>query len=118
MVILKSGYAFWNPLIWVIALATVVILALYFRSRGQKNYKKGTEQTKIFLCGEDVPEPELRHIKASNVYWGFFETLKGYYDAIVKPQTGIINDLALWFVLLLAIGTIVILATGAGAVAK
>ena len=112
MLILEFGYASWNPIIWVIACVVMTAIAYFFRSRGQKKYKKDTAQTQIFLCGEEVPEAEQRHIRARNVYWGFFETLKGYYDGIIRPHTGIINDYMIWFVGVVAITAIILFIVG------
>ena len=112
MLILNFGYTFWNPIIWIIALIIVIAIAYFFRSRGVKAYKEGTAQAKIFLSGEEVPEAEQRHVRGDNVYWGFFETLKGYYSGIIKPHTGIINDFVIWLVIIMAISTIVILIVG------
>jgi hypothetical protein len=110
--ILDSGYAFWNPLIWIIVFIVVMLIVYFFRRRGQKGYKKDTEQAQIFLCGEEVPEAEERHIRVGNIYWGFFETLKEYYNVILKPHTGIINDYILWFVVATAISAITLLIAG------
>ena len=112
MLILEFGYASWNPIIWVIALVVVMAVAYFFRSRGQNNYKKDTAQAKIFLCGEEVPEAEQRHVRASNVYWGFFETLKNYYNGVIKPHTGIINDYVIWFIAVMAISAIILIIAG------
>jgi uncharacterized membrane protein len=110
--ILGSGYTFWNPLIWIIVFLVVMVMVYFFRRRGQKGYKKGTDQARIFLCGEEVPEAEQRHIRVGNIYWGFFETLKEYYNFILKPHTGIINDYILWFVVAIAITVIILLIAG------
>jgi len=112
MSILEFGYDFWKPIIWLIACVVMIAIAYFFRSRGQKKYKKDTAQTQIFLCGEEVPEAEQRHIKAHNVYWGFFETLKGYYDTVIKPHTGIVNDYMIWFVAVIAISAIILFIMG------
>jgi len=110
--ILGSGYAFWNPLIWIIVFMLVMVLVYFFRRRGQKAYKKGTDQARIFLCGEEVPEAGERHIRVGNIYWGFFETLKEYYNLILRPHTGIINDYILWFVAVTAISVLILLIAG------
>jgi len=110
--ILGSGYAFWNPLIWIIVFMLVMVLVYFFRRRGQKAYKKGTDQARIFLCGEEVPEAGERHIRVGNIYWGFFETLKEYYKQILRPHTGIINDYILWFVAVTAISVLILLIAG------
>ncbi len=110
--ILGSGYAFWNPLIWIIVFMLVMVLVYFFRRRGQKAYKKGTDQARIFLCGEEVPEAGERHIRVGNIYWGFFETLKEYYNLILRPHTGVINDYILWFVAVTAISVLILLIAG------
>ncbi|GAI42996.1 unnamed protein product [marine sediment metagenome] len=109
-----SGLAYspWSPIFWLLAFVVVTIMAYFFRRRGQKKYKKDTEQTKIFLCGEEVPEAKQRHIRAHNVYWGFFETMKEYYDANIKAHTGIINDYIIWFLVLIAISAIILFIVG------
>ena len=110
--ILESGYAFWNPLIWIIAFLVVMVVVYSFRRRGRKGYRRDTEQAQIFLCGEDVPEAGERHIRVGNIYWGFFETLKGYYHQILRVHTGVINDYILWFIGATAIGAMILLFAG------
>jgi hypothetical protein len=92
------GYAVWAPIVWLIALVVLGIIAFIWRSRGQKAYKKGTAQTDVFISGVKVPPEEQRHVPAENIYWGFFEALKRFYSAMMKPHTGIVNDYILWFV--------------------
>jgi hypothetical protein len=89
-----------------------MVLVYFFRRRGQKAYKKGTDQARIFLCGEEVPEAGERHIRVGNIYWGFFETLKEYYNLILRPHTGVINDYILWFVAVTAISVLILLIAG------
>jgi len=112
MSILESGLAFWNPIIWIFVFIIALALAYYFRSRGQKKYKKGTAQTEIFLSGEEPPEAEERHVKAHNIYWGFFETLKGYYKENMRAHTGIVNDYVIWFVALIALTAVILFVVG------
>ncbi|MFO7773811.1 MAG: hydrogenase [Dehalococcoidia bacterium] len=108
MSVLNYGYAVWAPIVWLIALVVIGVIVLVWRNRGQKGYKKGTAQTDVFLSGIKVPPEEQRHVKAENIYWGFFEALKGLYTRMMKPHTGIVNDYILWFVAVMAI-TILIL---------
>jgi len=102
------GLAYWNPLIWLLGFVVLAAVVYIFRSRGQKKYKKGTAQTEIFLSGEEPPDVEQRHIKAHNIYWGFFETLKGYYDRTIRTHTGIVNDYIMWLVVLIAITAVIL----------
>jgi hypothetical protein len=110
--IVDYGYAVWAPLVWIIAMVVIGVMVLIWRSRGQKSYKKGTPQTDVFLSGTKVPSEEERHVKSENIYWGFFESLKELYSAIMKPHTGIVNDYLLWLVAILAITTVILVLTG------
>ena len=112
MSVLDYGYAVWAPIIWIVALVVIGIMVLIWRSRGQKSYKKGTAQTDIFLSGARVPSEEERHVKAENIYWGFFEALKELYSGMMKPHTGIVNDYLLWFVGVLAIAILILVLAG------
>lgn len=106
MSVVAYGYAVWAPLIWITALIIIGVMVFIWRSRGQTGYKKGTAQADIFLSGARVPAEEQRHVKSDNIYWGFFESLKGLYSAMMKPHTGIVNDYLLWLVAILAIATL------------
>jgi len=108
MATLGFGLDFWDPIVCITAFLVLIAVIYFLRSRGQKKYKKGTAQTQIFLSGEEPPGAEQRHIKAHNIYWGFFQALKGYYDPTIKAHTGIINDYVIWFIAIAA-ATVVIL---------
>lgn len=110
----ESGYPFWNPIIWIIVFLVMMVLIYLFRNRGQREYKKDTAQTRVFVCGEEVPEAGERHIRVGNIYWGFFETLKEYYDQLLKPHTGIVNDFIIWLIAVTAVSAIVIFIAGMG----
>ncbi len=106
-----SALYYWSPLILILSFLVLAIVALIFRNRGEKRYKKDSGQTKVFLAGEEEPEAEQRHIKAHNMYWGFFQALKRYYDPTIRAHTGIINDYILWFIALIAISGIIVFLT-------
>jgi len=102
---------FWNPVICIIAFVILIAIAYLFRSRGQKKYKGGTAQTEVFLSGEAPPAAEQRHVKSHNIYWGFFQALKQYYDPTVRAHTGIINDFIIWFIAIAALTALILLIT-------
>jgi len=110
--VLAYGYAVWAPLIWIVVLVVIGVMALIWRNRGQKSYKKGTAQTDIFLSGVRVPPEGQRHVKSENIYWGFFEALKRLYSGMMKPHTGIVNDYILWLVAVLAIAILILAVSG------
>lgn len=100
---------FWNPVICIIAFAILIAIAYLFISRGQKKYKKGTAQTEVFLSGEEPPAEEQRHVKSHNIYWGFFQTLKEYYNPTVRAHTGIVNDFIIWLIAIAALTAVILL---------
>lgn len=101
---LITGYGVWNPLVWLVVIAVSFVFAFAVYRLGEKDYDKDTEQTKPYLCGNDEPAKEDVHIKGSNMYYGFTNALKGYYDKLVPLHSGIINDYVSWFL----IGVVVI----------
>ena len=105
---LKTGSGFWNPLVWGVAIVLVLLIVYIIRGFGNKGFKKGTEQTKVFLSGNEEYEKEKMHVKASNVYWGFLHTLKWLYNAFDKMHTGNVSDYILWFVVVMGILFIII----------
>ena len=50
---LGTNSGFWNPLVWGIIMAISFLIVYIIRGRGKKEYKKETEQTKVFLSGND-----------------------------------------------------------------
>ena len=104
----QTGSGFWNPIIWIVAILVAFLIAVIFRGFGKKEYKEKTGQTQVFLSGNPEYEKEQMHIKGSNIYWGFTESLKWVFDALKKMHTGNVSDYVLWFVMMMAILFIVI----------
>jgi hypothetical protein len=102
---ITSGYGAWNPLIWVAAAATAWVITIIIRSFGDKRCKRGTEQTEPFVSGDRVDIGDL-HIKAANLYWGFTESMRGYYRRVTRAHTGRPADYILW---LLGVTAVVLL---------
>jgi len=100
---LKTGSGFWNPIIWVSAMAVAFLIIYILRGFGKKEYKEKTEQVESFLSGNPEYEKEKMHIKGSNVYWGFTESLKWVYKLLRKMHTGNVSDYVLWFVIVMGV---------------
>ncbi len=100
---------FWAPIVLIIAFVIVLVVTLLYRSRGQAKFKEGTEQGEVFYSGENVPEELQRHVRSHNMYWGFFEAMKRYYDPTVRAHTGIVNDYLIWLLGLTALAGVVII---------
>ncbi|MBD3257495.1 hydrogenase [candidate division GN15 bacterium] len=92
---LQTGAGAWNPLAWLLVFVVTVLLSYAIRLAGEKKYRKDTDQTRPFLSGNQVPDGH--HIRAGNLYWGFLEAMKGYYERLVPLHTGVPSDYALWF---------------------
>jgi len=99
---LKTGSGFWNPLIWITAIVVAFLIMYILRGFGKKEYKEKTDQTQSFLSGNPEYEKEQMHIKSSNMYWGFTESLKWVYDVLFRMHTGDVSDYVLWFVIVMA----------------
>lgn len=93
---LESGFGFWHPIVWLVSLLVILVFAYILRSFGRGDCKKGTEQTQPFLSGNDEPDTNILHVRASNLYWGYLESLKAYYAPLKKIHTGNIIDYLLW----------------------
>jgi hypothetical protein len=79
------------------------VLTLVIRSFGEKGYKRDTDQVKPFFSGNEMPTEEAMHIRGDNLYWGFVEALKGYYQRLIPAHNGVPTDYVLWFFGVLAV---------------
>ncbi|MDG6218579.1 MAG: hydrogenase [Candidatus Thermoplasmatota archaeon] len=100
---LDTGNGFWHPLVWVSAFIIIFLIVFIIRGLGQKDYKKGTGQTQVFLSGNKEYDKHLMHVQSSNLYWGWTESLKWVIDALKKMHTGNVSDYVLWFVVVMGL---------------
>ena len=107
--LIKTVGGYWDPIVWIVAFIVIAIIAYIIRAFGKREHKGG-EQTKPFLSGVEEPSKEEVHVRASNLYWGFIEALKGYYDYMKRMHSGVINDYVAWFVGVAAIMFVVMFA--------
>ena len=99
----QTGSGFWNPIIWGVVIIIGFLVALIIRGFGNVEYKEKTAQTQSFLSGNPEYEKEKMHIKSSNIYWGFTESLKSVLISLEKMHTGNVSDYVLTFVVIMAI---------------
>jgi len=109
--VIESPSGFWGPVAWIIALIVALLVAYFIRSRGEKAHKEGVQSEEFLMANPRLSE-EKTHVRAHNIYWGFFEGLKKYYDPTINTHTGIINDYVIWFTALIATVTIILFIVG------
>ena len=95
-----TGSGLWNPLVWILAVVIALLIVYIIRSFGKKEFKEGTEQTKPFLSGNPEGDKESMHVKGSNLYWGFMESMRLSYNLLKKIHTGNVSDYVLWLSLI------------------
>ncbi|MGC9307311.1 MAG: hydrogenase [Thermoplasmatota archaeon] len=105
---LESVGGYWSPLVWIIAVIVAGLVAYILWGLGSKQ-QQGGEQGTPFLSGHPGPSKEEAHVRADNMYWGFTEALQGYYTAMKRIHTGVINDYVLWFIGMAALFFILII---------
>jgi len=93
---LSSGFGIWNPLLWLLVFGISLIIAYAVWRSGFSGYRKGTGRGRSYLSGNEEPAGGDVHIRAGNLYWGFTEGIKGYYQQVVPLHTGIMTDNLLW----------------------
>jgi hypothetical protein len=104
----QTGYGMWAPVVWLVAFVAAVVIVYLLWKTGESSYKKGTELERPYLSGNVEPEKGAVHIRASNLYWGFLQALKGYYDVLVPIHTGVLTDYMIWFVAVTALVLVIV----------
>lgn len=99
---LTTGSGTWNPLLWLLAFVVALGIAWLIRTRGRKDFRQG-DGLKPFISGNEEPEDGGGHIPASNLYWGFTEAMKAYYQRLVPLHTGVPTDYVAWLLGVIAI---------------
>lgn len=102
---LNSPSGFWNPIVWLAFLIVFAVIGYVIYSRGNRSYKPNTDQVKPFLSGNEVEDVEEIRVRAGDIYWGFIEALKGYYNVLMRMHTGDVRDYILWY---LGLGAIIL----------
>ena len=109
---LITGAGYWSPLLWLAFLILFTLIGYLIYSRGNPGYKKDTEQVKPYLSGNIEPSKEKIQVKASDIYWGFIEALKGYYNVLQAIHTGDLREYILWY---LGVDTVILFLLVGGA---
>lgn len=107
---LTSGFGVWNPIAWALLFVGILGVSFIVRSLGNKRYKRGTGQTKVFLSGNEEPEiADGLHVRGDHLYWGMTDGLSAYYRRMKAWHTGILSDYVAWFVVVLGLVFVILL---------
>lgn len=106
---LETGDGFWNPLLWLLFMVFTGVLAYilweFFFEDARMKRGLGTQP---FISGNPELPRGRSHFGGSNVYWGFVEALKRYYEPLKEAHTGDVTDYVAWFLLGIALTGIAI----------
>lgn len=105
--VLNTGAGVWNPIFWLAALGIGLLVSYYFIAGSSTGTRSTGDKGMPFLSGN--PETEKQHVKASNIYWGFLEALKGYYKVLGDIHTGLVSDYVFWFLGAIVVSTLIVL---------
>lgn len=109
---LNTGYGSYNPVYYLIALIITLIIGWIIWSLGRSDYNTSASSTAPFLSGNEEPQKEAVHIRASNLYWGYTDALSGYYNIIKPLHTGNTQDYLLAYLAVTALLIIVVVFFG------
>ena len=108
----SANISLWNPILWLILFA-IVLIAVYIvilageKSRGRVLAKEDEQpedgKYATFFGGEMSTHS---HVAGSDLFWGFKHDWKGYFKFMQGMHSGVVNDYALWAVVATAIITV------------
>ena len=107
---LETTSGHWNAIIFIIVFIWLSIFIYFIWRYGEKTCKHTTQQVKPFLSGNPEPDKEYLHIRSENIFWGFVEGLKTYYNPLVKIHTGYLTDYLILYIFVLSVLFIVVVA--------
>jgi Na+/H+ antiporter NhaC len=96
-----TGNGFWNPVIWIVSFFVIFLIIYILRGIGNKDNKENSEQTKVLPSGK--PGYKKDKLPASNLYWGWMESMKWFIDSLKRMHNGDLGDYVLWFVIVMGI---------------
>ncbi|HCL78526.1 MAG TPA: hydrogenase [Synergistaceae bacterium] len=108
--VVHTGFGSWDALAWILFFGIAAFFLLWFRSLGRSDYKKGTDQDEIFWSSNVVPEDGAHiSVPADAAYWGFRKGMEPFYKGLVGMHTGLAPDIVGWYVVVVAIMSVLIL---------
>ncbi|MFW6040448.1 MAG: hydrogenase [Thermoplasmatota archaeon] len=94
----------WSPIAFILVIIITSIVAYLLYKMGNPTYKKTKHKGEPFISGNKPPEDvKSIHVSADNLFWGFTNALKNYFEPLIAGHTGKVNDYMYWVVVTLAV---------------
>jgi len=95
---------FWSPIVMILVILLTTFVAYLIYRMGNSSYNKTKHKGEPFISGNKPPTDVSKiHVGGDNLFWGFTNALKSYFEPLVKGHTGIVNDYLYWVVCTLAV---------------
>jgi len=118
---LVTEFGYWNAFAFTFAILVSILISGAlgeWAKRMAPSYRKGREEGKMFLSGEDesaVRELQVTRelqVSAHNLFWGFREALRSYYRQAKEEHSGILSHYTFWLIVVLAVIFLIIVIGG------
>ena len=94
----------WSPIAFILIILLTTLVAYWLYKMGNAQYKKTQHKGELFISGNQPPE-DIRsiHVSGDNLFWGFTNALKNYFEPLIEGHTGRLNDYVYWIIITLAV---------------
>ncbi|MFP4608192.1 MAG: hypothetical protein ACLFNY_01260 [Candidatus Aenigmatarchaeota archaeon] len=94
----------WSPIIFILVVLLNLAVAYWLYKMGNAGFQKTEHSGEPFISGNRPPgDLKKIHVAGDNLFWGFRDALKRYYEPVIEGHTGILNDYMYWIVITLAV---------------
>ncbi|MBS3789366.1 MAG: hydrogenase [Candidatus Thermoplasmatota archaeon] len=94
----------WSPIVFILVILITTLVAYILYEMGNPSYKRTKHKGEPFISGNRPPKDIRKiHVPGDNLFWGFTEALKNYFEPLVEGHTGKLNDYMYWVVITLAV---------------
>ncbi|MEF8873068.1 MAG: hydrogenase [Candidatus Thermoplasmatota archaeon] len=94
----------WSPVIFILVVLVNLAIAYWLYRMGNPEYKKTEHSGEPFISGNRPPgDVKKIHVAGDNLFWGFQDALKRYFEPLIEGHTGKLNDYMYWVVITLAV---------------
>lgn len=94
----------WSPVVFILVSVITALVAYILYKMGNPDYNRTEHKGEPFISGNQPPDDIRKiHVSADNLFWGFTDAFKNYFEPLVEGHTGKLNDYMYWVVITLAV---------------